>query len=286
MKQLGHSILALLVLLALVASCAPFAPAPTLTPLPTVTATATETPTSTATVTATPTPSSTVTHTCTSTATPTPTTTPTATNTPRPTNTRVPTSTLVPIVYVTLGSPFAADCGDGIPRIWSNNSPNGLWNMINPDETHGHVNIFAPDKCDPSVYPGEVVAPISGMLQQGDKPDVYLLYPDSNVHLLGVEGVLERAGIQSPSLNNIRSWYLNLGHLYSDRVGKRVEKGQKVGDLVMAALHWKIAYQIVIKYGNLSLAFSPTVLVIDPPNWPCVPNSPRDCLAEFQDYNK
>jgi len=53
---------------------------------------------------------------------PTQTPTITPTSTPRPTNTPIPTPTPV---YVTLGSPFASDCGDGVPVIWSNDSFNG-----------------------------------------------------------------------------------------------------------------------------------------------------------------
>jgi len=45
-----------------------------------------------------------------------------------PTSTPKPTQTLSPApVWVTLGSPFASDCGDGLPRIWSNDAYNAPW---------------------------------------------------------------------------------------------------------------------------------------------------------------
>ena len=76
---------------------------------------------------------------------PQPTLTPQPTFTSTPSATPQPTLTPTPSpIWVTLGSPFASDCGDGIPRIWSNDSFNGPWKDDSIDEYHGHVDIFVP----------------------------------------------------------------------------------------------------------------------------------------------
>jgi hypothetical protein len=214
-----------------------------------------------------------------------------ATPTDKPTSTPEPSKTPIPIVYITLGSPFAADCGSGTPRIWSNDSPNGDWRRIEPDQHHGHVDIFAPSGCNPQAYEGEVIAPISGYLIQGDKSDVYFLKPEPNTYLAGMEEAIKKGGVPGDiRLRNINEWYLNLGHFQSNKVNQWVSKGEKIGDLVLAAQQWKVAFQISVYYESgtdiLPLSFSPTVFTIDPPNWPCVEGSPYDCEAVFQDYNK
>lgn len=211
----------------------------------------------------------------------------TPTATPKPSNSPRPTATPQD-QFVTLGSPFAPDCGDGVPRVWSNDSPNGRWDRIVPDEHHGHVDLFVPDGCNADLYHREVIAPISGTLVQGDKSDVFFLRPDPKTYINEMEDVLRRGGIENPSVERIYDWYLNIGHLSLDMVGKRLERGEPFADVVYAYEHWKIAFQIVVFYeGNgelIPLAFSPTVFGHS--NWPCVPGSRFDCVAVYQDYNR
>ncbi len=219
---------------------------------------------------------------------------------PTPTSTSAPTLTLtttpkpIPIptstpVWVTLGSPFAADCGDGIPRIWSNDSFNGSALNVPSDEHHGHVDIFAPLGCNIDDYEGEVFAPISGTLIDCSiegHPNVYCLYPDT-FYINGIIEAFNFAGINNPRINLISEVRINIGHLNSfiDGVnnGVHVEKGQSIGDVVWVGNHQKIAYQTYAIYNGTDYALSPT-LYVQESEWICVPNSPYDCIAESQDY--
>jgi hypothetical protein len=221
--------------------------------------------------------------------------TPQLTSTPEPTKyptrTPKPTPTKESVQYVTLGSPFASDCGDGIPRIWSNDSFNSPARDIPSDEHHGHVDIFVPKGCNINKYSGEVLAPISGRLVVGDipgHPNVYLLYPDT-FNINGIQDALSFAGIKKPDLFNISEIRLNLGHFHSiiENVETEayVNKGQVIGDIVPVGDHFKIAYQIYVIYNGIDYAFSPTLFKQEQ-KWICVPNSPYDCVAEPHDYIK
>jgi hypothetical protein len=209
---------------------------------------------------------------------------PTKTPTPKPTLTPTPTP-----VWITLGSPFAADCGDGIPRIWSNDSFNGPALNVPSDDHHGHVDIFVPSGCNIDKYKGEVIAPISGTLIDCSiegHPYVYCLYPDT-FYISGIVDALNFAGINNPKINLISEVRLNIGHFNSFiegmKNGAHVEIGQSIGDVVWVRNHQKIAYQIYVIYNGTDYALSPT-LFFQESEWICVPNSPYDCIAESHDY--
>lgn len=204
-----------------------------------------------------------------------------------------PTLTLLPtpIIYETIGSPFASDCGDGIPRIWSNDSFNGPARDVPSDEHHGHVDIFVPKGCDINNYKGEVIAPLSGNLIVGDipgHPNVYLLYPDT-FYINGLKEALMFIGISNPNISKVTEIRLNMGHFHSSindiETGIYVKKGQKIGDVVPEGNHWKLAYQIYVISEGIDYAISPTLFNLDK-QWPCVPGSRYDCVATKHDYIK
>jgi len=208
---------------------------------------------------------------------------PTATFTPIPptlTSTPKPTNTAVPIIYVTLGSPFASDCGDGIPRIWSNKSFNGADNGNGCwVDGFGHVDLFVPAGCEIDSYTGEVVAPASGSLVHL-RENIYNLVLPNKTYLSGIEDALIFAGIQNPSLSRISKIQLNFGHMTATTTGN-VEVGQKIGEIVPAAGHHKLAYQIKVVYGGVEYWFTPTIFIpASQEAWSCVSNSPYPCQPE------
>jgi len=258
-------------------SCAPVtAPAPTETSFPKATLTpvppsATTIPTSTPTATLTPVP-------------------PTAAAIP--TSTSRPTKTPIPIVYVTLGSPFAADCGDGIPMIWSNDSFNGPFKQAF-DDHHGHVDILPPKGCDLAGVKGGFLAPATGTITKyiisgnGTEPHTYgyhLSLP-KGTYIEGVLEALKFSGIETPDLNKVSDIKLNIGHVHIPVEGK-VEKGQSIGELLPGPWYpgIKIGYQVSLMYGRTEYMFSPTLFKQDGPTWICYPNSPYDCQPEPLDY--
>jgi len=219
------------------------------------------------------------TYTATATFTPIP---PTATNTP--TSTPKPTRTPIPNVFITLSSPFAADCGDGIPRIWVNDSFNASGD--HSFDHHGHVDIFPPIGCDPGNVEGEVLAPISGTIIYL-REEIYDLVIPEHVYPEGILEALKFSGVENPRLSLISNIRINFGHVHLQT--GTVEKGQPIGDLVELPAYishrYKIAYQIQFDYGSASYMFSPTLFGQDV-KWECVSNSPYDCEAEPNDYEK
>lgn len=221
---------------------------------------------------------------------------PSATPTPEPTNTRIPATATprpptvtpvppTPINYVTLGSPFPANCGDGIPRIWSNDSFNGPYRADGFDERHGHVDLFVPEGCDADSFTGEVLAPASGVIRRfdlGAGTYGYTLDLSPGIYLRGIEEALLFAGVQSPLLSRISRIRIGLGHI--DSITGSVTKGQSIGEVIPYNWQRKIAYQVSVIYDGTEYMFSPTIFVQDGPAWVCMLDSPYDCVAEPLDY--
>jgi len=220
--------------------------------------------------------------------------TPSATNTPQPSNTSQPTTTptIKPsptptlIQYVTLGSPFASDCGDGIPRIWSNDSFNGPFKNAF-DDHHGHVDIFVPKGCNVNDFSGEVKSSVSGFMEIYGEGLGYMITLPSGIYIKGIENAMEYAGIDKPDLSLISKIDIAYGHIKSfSNIDHEIVKGESIGDIVPCCKQQKLGYQIQIYYDGVEYMFSPTLFEQDDPKWICVPNSPYDCIAEPQDYIK
>jgi hypothetical protein len=220
--------------------------------------------------------------------TPLPTQTPTVTpiKTPRPTNTPIPTPTPI---YVTLGSPFASDCGDGVPIRNSDDSFNGIFKQEGFDQFHGHVDILPPIGCIAESYQLEIIAPASGIVTPyHDNPYGFHLTFPPNTFPMGIEEALRFAGVQNPDLSKISDIKLNFGHVILQT--GTVEKGDFIGDLhndYPNSPYWKLAYQITFLHNGTGYMFTPTLFMHDPPfPWPCEPGYRADCEPEPNDYAK
>lgn len=260
----------------LLSACTPAVTARPIVPTPT------RKPAITATYTPTATPEPTPTYTPTATATP----KPTATYTPEPTATATEKPTATPLIMYSLGLPFAVECGDGVPRIWSNDSFNGPFKSDGFDDLHGHVDIYVPYGCNVNDFSGEVLAPVSGTLKPYSDGNGYHLFLPDAVYIEGIEDALKFSGVDNPNLSKIRGIWINFGHLksISDRP-INVTKGQSIGDIVPYINgQQKLAYQISINYGGVEYMFTPTLFIQDGPNWICVQDSPFDCVPEALDY--
>jgi hypothetical protein len=225
-----------------------------------------------------------------------------------PTLTASPTNTLTPTpapVFITLGSPFASDFGDGIPRIWSNDAYNAQYFPNCNDDHHGHVDWFVPFGAYPESYSGEVIAPLSGLVttyndNQGNFLGINLTL-DKGIYPEGIIDALKFAGIDDPHLAMIDRISLNMGHVKNVSVGY-VQKGDSFADVNPmirgANIHNKIAYKVVVIYNNKEIPFGPSLfptqlsdgtilrpmLNNNPENWICVQGSPYDCVPEVKDY--
>jgi hypothetical protein len=209
---------------------------------------------------------------------------------------------------VTLGSPFASDCGDGIPRIWSNDAFNFTWYPNCNDDHHGHVDWNVPSGCDVNSYTGDVVSPVNGYLSPYNddkgKPLGVQIILDNNEYPLGVLDALRFAGVDNPSLKNITEVNIDFGHIRLTTSG-HVNKGQTIAEIVPAIspngmqVFYKLAYKVNVEYtGYGGIPFSPTLFPNELPdgtllqpmldgtstNWICVPGSYYDCVPEAKDY--
>ncbi len=234
-----------------------------------------------------------------------PTVDPTAIFTPTstPTTTPRPTKTPIPIVYVTLGNPFAADCGDGIPKVWSNDAYNFTWYPKCNDDHHGHVDWFVPTGCDINSYKGEALSPVNGTLRSYNDDKGKLLGVhislDQNEYPLGILDALKFAGIENLSLKKIMSVAIDFGHISLIKSG-HVNRWEPIGEIIPANNNFKIiAYKVNVEYqGYGEIPFSPNLFpnelhngdILQPmldgttTNWVCVPGSPYDCVPEVKDY--
>jgi hypothetical protein len=223
--------------------------------------------------------------------TPLPTQTPTftPTKTPRPTNTPIPTQTPI---FVMLGLPFASNCGDGIPRIWSNDSFNalGTYSDHQLDEHHGHVDIRPPAGCYPMELANEVIAPFNGQLLHIGGQVYDLIFPQ-NEYPEGIEDVLRFIGVENPDLRKISNLRISFGHIKvpPELLGILIAKGRPIGDIVdlpNKPQTMAIAYQITGLYNGQQFWVSPTVFPTDGHRWVCVQDSEYDCEPEPNDYVK
>jgi len=118
------------------------------------------------------------------------------------------------VTYVTLGSPFAADCGAGLPRIWSSDSFNGRVPVdydAKIDAHQGHVDILAASGCDIFAVQGKLVAPADGNPRTYNK-GVMLRIPGTT-RLRGIEDALRFVGIAAPRLQRLKNVELTIGQV-------------------------------------------------------------------------
>jgi hypothetical protein len=186
-----------------------------------------------------------------------------------------------PSLYATLGPPFARDCGDGIPRIWSNDSFNGPTRLDLVDDHHGHVDIFVPEGCNIYSYTGELIAPVSGVLRHYEHGSSLIL--PEGIYIAGIQDALMFIGIDDFDLSEIAHMKMDIGHVQT--IEGSVRKGQSIGEVIEAAYHYKIGYQITVWFRDQEYMFTPTLFRNDPPfPWPCVAQRPDDCEPKPYDY--
>jgi hypothetical protein len=227
-----------------------------------------------------------------------------------------PTATATPAVnYVTLGSPFAANCGNGIPILAVNGSFNGPFKRDGFNSKYGHSDWFVPEGCNIDTYSREVVSPIPGTLSfNGVGYDLTL--PDG-MYLEGIIEAVKFAGVENPSLDKITYQELSFGHFKNPEIrydgGKSidVDQGQPLGDCVITYkfgdIHPIVAYQVMVGYDGIEYMLSPTLfpneladgtilrhqLYGSSENWTCAKDSYAKgmvesdafhCIAEPLDY--
>ena len=194
---------------------------------------------------------------------------PTTTNTP--TSTPKPTKTPIPIIYVTLGSPFAADCGDGIPIIRANASFNGIDKPECADPEHGHSDVWVPNGCNVNSYDGEVIAPAEGNLVAHTGYSTFWL--PENVFPVGIESALEFAGVKNLDITKIESVRLELGHIEPIRTG-HFSQGESIGNIIPInpsghRIQTMLAYWVGVVYNGKGYALSPSLFLPSDIKWLC-----------------
>lgn len=215
---------------------------------------------------------------------------PTTTHTP--TSTPKPTKTPIPITYVTLGSIFATDCGDGQPRVLFDNAFNGKFRgMQDFTESTGHVDLIPPTECNAVSYNGEIIAPVDGTITPNNT--AYFITLPPNTYLLGIEKVFANAGISDFSLQKISYIALNIAHFAPlSLLGHSVKKGQIIGDIAPDTGHAnpiKLAFQINIGYSGAEYMFSPTRFLeaANQQPWLCITvDPPYACKPMYNNYPK
>ena len=224
--------------------------------------------------------------------------------TPEPTRTIVPaTATATPTAtpteapdypgytMVDIGSPFAADCGDGKPRRTCDTSTNGI-NAYYPDGIYGHVDMAPPIGCDVTTYQGEIVAPVPGYLT-GDpngSPSYFLKLPEKTL-INGLDKVLAHAGVTDFDPDKVQRLYLNIAHFNVLRdlpKGILLEQGRPIADLAPLYGHAEgeitaiiFAMQVEVMYKQVFYIFSPSMFLIETgkPLWECIP---RDMTVQLR----
>ena len=199
-----------------------------------------------------------------------------------------PTATPIPIQYVTLGSPFAPDCGDGIPIIRANSAFNGIDKDGCIDDTHGHSDVWIPNGCNVNVFKGEVISPADGNLVQN--PGGWTLYLPEDILPVGVEKALEFAGIKEPDITLINSVRLELGHVEPFHTGS-FRKGESLGEIIPVnpsgrRVQYMLAYWVGVVYKDEGYAFSPSLFLEEGIEWPCVKGITleNECFAIPNNY--
>ena len=196
----------------------------------------------------------------------------TATAAVTPTATEVPTITPIPITYVQLTQPFDPNCK---PYTLADSTFNGLKSTITSQS--GHVDIWAKDCKNPT----EVYAPITGIIELGDVPNVVNIFFPTNTYPIGFNQALNAMGLNTYS-GGFNELDVNLGHIQLDagiQPGQTVHAGQHLGTLVES--HWpspKLAIQINWMDPTRQYYFlSPTLLVFNTmfsPNYNIPPDDP------------
>ncbi|MFC1879343.1 hypothetical protein ACFLZW_05465, partial [Chloroflexota bacterium] len=209
---------------------------------------------------------------------------------------------------VTALSPFAGDCGNGIIRVWSDDSFNAK-DLIGECVTdrNGHVDLWVPDGCSYSSYDGQlIVAMFDGHITtyeyEPGEFGISLLLPP-NYFPEGILEVLEWIGFSNPNLENIERIQIDIGHTENIFQGQ-VRQGQPIADLkpmsAGSVTHYKIGVQYLVNYKHNDvlyyLIFSPTTLptisynsVLAPmidgiQHWPIIPGTFYDTVPERSDY--
>ena len=202
---------------------------------------------------------------------------PTSTNTP--TSTPKPTKTPIPIIYVSLGSPYATDCGDGIPRVLFDNEFNGIEKSELIDSRHGHVDLYPPMGCDIYSYSGEIIAPVSGkFLKDTQNSPSFFIYLPQYTLIDGIDKVLENSGVSNFSPNLVENIRINISHfapLPDLQNNSFVMQGQVIGDLEPETGNKnpiKFAFHIQILYNGTSYSYSPTMFLKETGEkaWECI----------------
>jgi hypothetical protein len=225
--------------------------------------------------------------------------------TPEPTATATATATAVPATataaspytYVDIGSPYAKDCGDGIPIMTCDISFNGIDYGNRYGHYYGHVDISPPIGCDINSYKGEIVASVPGILS-GNKSGSYDLKMPKYILINGMDKVLAEVGVTDFNPDMVDFASLDIGHVKLLRdlpKGGSLDQGRSIGDLVPTygdkGLKGTVfAMQVYIRYDQRTYIFSPSMFLIatGKPPWECVSDpqrpDPRDCELEYNHY--
>ena len=187
--------------------------------------------------------------------------------TPTPTSTYVPTltetvtsrpTTTVSIKYVPLDSVFIPECGDTL--IIVDNSLNGIQSDFTINNLTGHCD-FWPSSCNVQSVDGEVIAPVTGKIDQTQYAIQLCLPP--NTYLEGTDNALLWMG-KNLKATDIDRTCLEFGHLNllpELNVGDTVEKGQSLGDVDVGygGIFYKLSYHVFLFYNGQALMTSPTI---------------------------
>jgi hypothetical protein len=211
---------------------------------------------------------------------------PTFTPKPTATATAIPTATAVPptptpaspYTYVDMGSVFAKDCGDGIPRMLMDWGLNGLALFSHTDGIHGHVDVAPPIGCDVYNFEGEIIAPVPGTITANDNG--YYIYLPKYTLIKGIDKVLANVAGGTTAFNPEKiDWiYVAFGHIQLLRSlgkGPTVVQGQPIADIHRSTgddkTGTKVAVYVFFRYDEKEFTFSPSMFFKETgrPTWPC-----------------
>ena len=196
-------------------------------------------------------------------------------------STQSPTETPIPIAYVTLASPFAADCGDGVPRVVVDNEFNGVEKAELINSFYGHMDLYPPVGCDIYSYDGEIIAPVSGEFFKDpqDSPSFFIALPQYTL-ITGTDKVLENSGVSDFSSNLVERTVINISH-YTPLPGLQnnafVTQGQVIGNLepeIGNRNPIKFAMHIQILYNGVGYSYSPSMFLKE------TGEKPWECIGE------
>jgi hypothetical protein len=210
--------------------------------------------------------------------------------TPEPTATIVPaTATVVPptptplspYTYVDFGSPYAKDCGDGIPRMGVDWAFNGIDYGNRYGGINGHVDIVPPKGCDVYSFEGDQIAPVPGTFSgyKNDTEGLLKLTMPKYTLINGMDKVLAHVGVTDFNPEKVDQIWISYGHLKLLRdlpKGAAVEQGQPIGDVQKSTggplTNTKVSLHVLIRYyPGTTYVFSPSMFFKETgrPTWPC-----------------